>query len=194
MPKVGMEPIRRDSVIRATIHEIGRSGSRGVTVGQIAKRAGVSTALVHHYFGSKDQVIIAAMRHILTVYRDDVRAALAQAKSPEDRIRAIAEASFSDENFESNTLSAWLNFYLAAQNSAEAKRLLGIYQRRIVSNLTHALRPIVGDRAKSVAECMAALVDGIYLRVGLGLADPDPDLAVRMALDLLQLEKNRTFS
>ncbi|WP_295317559.1 TetR family transcriptional regulator, partial [Roseobacter sp.] len=55
MPKLGMEPIRRSALVDATIAEIGVRGSLDVTVGQIARRAGMSTALAHHYFGGKDQ-------------------------------------------------------------------------------------------------------------------------------------------
>ena len=40
MPKVGMEPIRKAALVKATIAEIGRAGSLDVTVSQIAKRAG----------------------------------------------------------------------------------------------------------------------------------------------------------
>ena len=66
MPKLGMEPIRRDALVKATIAEIGAAQSLDVTVGQIARRAGMSSALAHHYFGGKDQIFLAAMRYILT--------------------------------------------------------------------------------------------------------------------------------
>ena len=79
MPKLGMEPIRKDALIKATIVEIGRSGSLDVTVSQIAKRAGMSSALAHHYFGSKEEIFLAAMRHILSLYGAEVRGALAVA-------------------------------------------------------------------------------------------------------------------
>ena len=43
MPKLGMEPIRKEALVKATIVEIGRVGSLDVTVSQIAKRAGMSS-------------------------------------------------------------------------------------------------------------------------------------------------------
>ena len=60
-----------------------------VTVSQIAKRAGMSSALAHHYFGSKEQIFPAAMRHILSLYGAEVRGALVMAKTPRQRIEAI---------------------------------------------------------------------------------------------------------
>ena len=191
MPKVGMEPIRRKAMVQATIEEIGRAGTLDVTVTQIAKRAGVSTALVHHYFGSKEKIFMAAMRHVLSVYGAEVRGALLMSDTPQQRVEAIVRASFSTNNFKKEVLSAWLNFYVAAQTLPEAQRLLRVYQRRIVSNLTSCLRPMVGARAPAVARRLAALLDGIYLRMGLGGEEPNANTAVTMVLELLELEQNR---
>ena len=106
MPKLGMEPIRKAALVKATIVEIGRAGSLDVTVGQIARRAGMSPALAHHYFGSKEGMFLAAMRHILTLYGAEVRGALATADGPEARLRAILAASFSPANFRREAVGA----------------------------------------------------------------------------------------
>lgn len=182
MPKLGMEPIRKEALVKATIFEIGRMGSLDVTVSQIAKRAGMSPALAHHYFGSKEDMFLAAMRHILTLYGAEVRGALAAAEGPEGRIRAILVASFSPGNFRREAVGAWLNFWVLAQTAPEAKRLLAIYQGRLRSNLRHALRPLAGARAEDIAESLGALIDGLYLREVLKSGSPDGAAAVAMAL------------
>ena len=70
MPKVGMEPIRRAALVKATIAEIGEAGTLDVTVSQIAKRAGMSSGLAHHYFGGKDQIFLGRdASHIGTIRR-----------------------------------------------------------------------------------------------------------------------------
>ena len=163
MPKIGMEPIRRDALVKAAIAEIGEAGSLDVTVSQIARRAGMSSALAHHYFGSKEQMLVAAMRHILTIFGAEVRGALAMAHTPSQRIEAIVRASFSSQNFRSETASAWLNFYVEAQVSRETRRLLSVYHKRLKSNLVHAFRPLVAD-PDAAAETVSALIDGVYLR------------------------------
>jgi len=166
MPKVGMEPIRRSALVQATIEEIGAAHSLDVTVGQIAKRAGMSTALAHHYFGGKDQIFLAAMRHILTEYGAEVRARLAEARSPRDRAAAIIIASFDETCFAPATVNAWMTLYAAALSNDATRRLLRIYQRRLRSNLLHALRPISAT-PEADAETLAALIDGLYLRAAL---------------------------
>ena len=155
---------RRTQLIEATIHEIGATGTLAVTVGQIAKRAGVSAALAFHYFGDKDRLFLAAMRHILAVYGDEVRRGLAQSQDPRERLETLIRASFSETNFRRDVIATWLNFYVLAHRSTEAQRLLVIYHRRLHSNLVHELRPLVGAKDPGVARRLAALIDGIYLR------------------------------
>lgn len=184
MPKVGMEPIRRAALIDATIACIGQAGSLDVTVGQIARAAGVSSGLAHHYFGSKDHLFLAAMRHVLAQYGAEVRAALARARTPRERLDAIVAAGFSEINFRPEVIAAWLNFYVLAQSNAEARRLLMVYQRRLRSNLVHALRPLT-EGAENTAERIAGLIDGLYLRHALGPSTGAEALAqVRAALVL----------
>lgn len=188
MPKVGMEPIRKAALVKATILEIGRAGSLDVTVGQIAKRAGMSTALAHHYFGSKEDMFLAAMRHVLSLYGAEVRGALHLADTPEARLMAILRASFSPANFRREVVGAWLNFWVLAQTAPQARRLLRIYETRLHSNLTHALRPLIGARAPRVAEAAAAMIDGVYLRQALSRDAPDARAAVALIRAMLDAE------
>ncbi len=186
MPKVGMEPIRKAALVKATIVEIGRVGSLDVTVSQIAKRAGMSSALAHHYFGSKEEMFLAAMRHILTLYGAEVHGALALAQGPEARLRAIITASFSAGSFRREVVGAWLNFWVLAQTVPQARRLLRVYQGRLRSNLLTGLRPLAGARAEEVAEGLGAVIDGVYLREALKSGAPEGKIAADVALNYLE--------
>lgn len=184
MPKLGMEPIRRDALVNATIAEIGDAGSLQVTVSQIARRAGMSSALAHHYFGGKDQIFLAAMRRILSDFGAEVRGELAMA-APDARTEAIIRACFSQSCFSPKSISAWMTFYVLAQTNTQALRLWRLYQRRLRSNLSHALRPVVRD-PKAAAATLAALIDGLFLHSALN--DPDThEAAIRQALSVLRL-------
>ncbi|MBL4813465.1 MAG: transcriptional regulator BetI [Rhodobacteraceae bacterium] len=186
MPKVGMEPLRKSALVEATINEIGREGSLDVTVSQIARRAGMSSALAHHYFGSKEKMFLAAMRHILTLYNAEVRGAMLLAATPKARVEAIVRASFSRTNFRAEVVGAWLNFYVLAQTSDEARRLLRVYQGRLRTNLTAHLRPMIGARAVDVAAGLGAMMDGIYIRQAL-TPDPLSPSPEEMMLDYLDM-------
>ena len=184
MPKLGAEPIRKAALINAAIYEVGRAGSLDVTVSQIARRAGMSPALAHHYFGSKDRIFLAAMRYILRVYGQSVREAL-PGRGPRGRLNAIIQASFAPQNFQRETVSAWLNFYALSFVNAEAARLLEVYRARLRSNLIVALRGLSPDPART-ADTLGALIDGVYLRAVLTPGPTDADAALNTVMSYLE--------
>ena len=184
MPKLGAEPIRKAALINAAIAEVGRAGSLDVTVAQIARRAGMSPALAHHYFGSKDQIFLAAMRFILRSYGQSVHDRL-PGQGPRGRLDAIVQASFAPQNFQRETVSAWVNFYALALTSEAAARLLRVYHRRLRSNLIVALRGLT-DHPEQTAETLGALIDGVYLRAVLTPGPTDADAALTTIMTYLE--------
>ncbi|WP_421858841.1 transcriptional regulator BetI [Oricola sp.] len=192
MPKYGMEPIRRSALIDATIREIGQVGSLEVTVGQIARRAGMSSALAHHYFGSKEQIFLAAMSRILTEFSEDVRARLKTRRDPLDRLEAIIEASFGPRQFDRDVVAAWLAFYVQAQNSPHASRLLRVYARRLDSNLVYNLRQLVDETpARRIAQSLASMIDGFYIRHALQDHVPDRLGTMELVREYLEIGLER---
>lgn len=188
MPKIGAGAVRRQAMVEAAIVEIGEAGSLDVTVSQIARRAGMSPALAHHYFGSKDQMFLAAMRHILKLYGDGVRRAVANAKTPMGRLQAIVEVSFAPDQFDREIVAAWLTFYVRALQSGDVSRLLQVYARRLHSNLMFNLRQIVDDvQAQSIAQGLAAMIDGFYIRHALQDFAPEREQVRGMVMDYLEL-------
>jgi len=181
MPKVGMEPVRRQALISAVIDAIHDRGLGQVTMGEIARRAGVSAGLAHHYFGNKNQLLIATMRHLLSELGDEIQLRLVKAETPAERIRAIVEGNFSACQFRPAVISAWLAFYVEAQTDPEARRLLRVYQRRLESNLLHALQDLVSrEQSAEIAEMAASLIDGVWIRRSLAGEQPDPVSAVTL--------------
>jgi TetR/AcrR family transcriptional regulator, transcriptional repressor of bet genes len=182
MPKLGMQPLRRRALIDATIAAIGDNGSLDVTMSEIAGRAGVSSALAHHYFGGKDDLLFATMRHILVELGADARVALGRAPTPRARISAIVEVSFSPAQFRPEIIAAWLAFYVEAQRSEALRRLLRIYARRLHSNLMSGLVPLLpGDQAALVSEG----IDGLYIRRASKQGLPDAASAIALVEDYL---------
>jgi TetR/AcrR family transcriptional repressor of bet genes len=184
MPRIGMEPLRRKALISAAIDAIHDHGMGQVTMGAIARRAGVSPALAHHYFGGKDQLLLATMRHLLTELGEEIQTRLSAARTPRERIAAVIRGNFAPEQFRPAVISAWLAFYVQAQNDAEARRLLRVYTRRLESNLLHPLGEVTTrENAVRVAALAAALIDGLWIRRSLSVDEPDPEGAARLVED-----------
>ncbi|AZN98929.1 transcriptional regulator BetI [Mesorhizobium sp. M9A.F.Ca.ET.002.03.1.2] len=192
MPKVGMEPLRRRALIDATISAIGERGSLDVTMSEIAGRAGVSSALAHHYFGAKDELLLATMRHILAELTADMRRALRSTSTARQRVSAVVAVNFSDVQFQAETIAAWLAFYVEAQKSPALRRLLKVYARRLHSNLLSGLTGILPrSEADRVAEATAALIDGLYIRRALKDGVPNAATAIALIEDYLETKLSR---
>lgn len=186
MPKIGMEPVRRQALIDATISAIGERGALDVTMSDIAGRAGVSAALAHHYFGAKEELLHATMRHLLTLLGQDARSAMRAAADGHDRVRSIIAVNFSRQQFRTETIAAWLSFYVDAQKSTEMRRLLRVYARRLHSNLMSGLVQLMNRAdAQTTAEGIAAMIDGLYIRRALKHGPPDAISAMALIEDYL---------
>ncbi|MCK0168306.1 transcriptional regulator BetI [Jannaschia sp. S6380] len=185
-----MEPQRRDALVRATIAEIANAGTLDITVARIARRAGMSPALAHHYFGSKDQMLLAAMRHVLATFGAEARGALAMATGPHERLTAIVRACFTPSNFRDEVVAAWLNFYVQAQREGGTRRLLHIYHARLRSNLLHALRSL-SDDPDALAEGIGAMIDGLYVRQALRREGLSSEASTALVLDYIEMGLRR---
>src|SRR6059058_6406089 len=92
-PKVGVAPLRREQIVRATIRCLAREGYSGLTMKKVARLAGVSPGILHYYFTDKRAILVAALE---TVTADlDRRVGAAQARGGKDaktRLRALVAA------------------------------------------------------------------------------------------------------
>jgi TetR/AcrR family transcriptional repressor of bet genes len=187
MPKLGMPPLRRRALIDAAILTIGERGTLDVTMSEIAGRAGVSSALAHHYFGAKDGLLQATMRHILSELNADVRKALATSRTARERVSAVIAVNFSATQFQPEIIAAWLAFYVEAQKSQPLRRLLRVYARRLHSNLKSGLTGLMSpSEAERAAEAIAALIDGLYIRRALKDGTPNAASAIALVEDYLE--------
>ncbi|NVK33655.1 MAG: transcriptional regulator BetI [Rhodobacteraceae bacterium] len=194
MPKVGMEDERRRCLIDATMETIHERGYSEVTVAQIARKAGVSSGLALHYFGSKDQLLASTMHHMLRELGNGLRSRLANAHSPRERISAIIVANFEPHQFRDTVIAAWLAFYVQSRTNQSNRRLLRIYSMRLVSNLTVGLCHFMSrEDARRVAEGTASMIDGVWLRQALRDKPGDPETAITLVEEYVsfQIEQAR---
>ena len=176
MPKLGMGPIRRKQLVEAAISVIHDHGFANATVARIARQAGVSPGIVHHYFADKDELLFATMRSLLADLRRDTVTRQRAARTASQRVNAVIDASFGEAQFEERVFSAWLALYGNARQSRRLQRILTLYHRRLRTNLMHDLRKLMDrDAAARLAEGIAAMIDGLWLRYALTGKPDDPE-------------------
>jgi TetR/AcrR family transcriptional repressor of bet genes len=186
MPKVGMEPVRRAQLIDATCESIFRYGLADTTISKISHLAGVSSGIIGHYFGGKDELVEATMRKILIDLGDAISSRVNQAVTPRQKIWAIIEGNFSHHQTSARFVTSWLAFWSQAMHVPSLAKLQNINKRRLQSNLVFWYRRLLApEEAKMAADGMAALIDGLWLRGAFEQQGFDSQKAKSIALDYL---------
>ena len=162
------EEARRQQLIEVTIDSLAEVGYVGSTLARIAQRAGVSPGLVAHYFGDKDGLLEATFRTLARRTGQRVGEEFKLARTPRGRVQAVIDTNLAPEEFDQRTGTAWLAFWGQVLHVKGLKRVQAVYQRRMLSNLRHALRRLLpADEARSLASMIAAMIDGVWLRAAL---------------------------
>ena len=165
MPKIGMQPIRRAQLVNATCKSIHEYGLADTTINRISRLAGVSSGIISHYFGGKNELLEATMRKLLSDLGEAVATRIGGANSAQEKIQAIIEGNFSHRQIAPESVSAWLAFWSEAMHVPALARLQRLNKRRLQSNLLYWYKRLLPEHeAVIAAEGMAALIDGLWLR------------------------------
>ncbi|MBB3142467.1 transcriptional regulator BetI [Halomonas organivorans] len=189
MPKVGMEPIRRQQLIKATMAAIDEVGLADATVVRIARHAGVSAGIISHYFGGKDGLLEATMRQILNDLGEAVasRRRALTTDAPEAHLAAIIDGNFDRSQVTGPVAKTWLAFWASSMHRPALERLQNVNDRRLYANLSHQFRRLLPKaQARDAARALAALIDGLWLRGALTPEGLDTDRARRLAREYLE--------
>ena len=111
-PRASRSPARRRRVPRAIreaeMLEVGRRvfatrGYHDVSMDEIAEAAGITKPMLYSYFGSKEGLFLACAGRAAAALHEDVRAAVAAAPTPEERLwrGLLAVFRFVEDNRES---------------------------------------------------------------------------------------------
>jgi AcrR family transcriptional regulator len=113
-------PPNREAILAAARLEFSQSGYEGATIRRIARAAGVDAALVHHYFGTKDELLQVALQPADEDRLDQVLAG-ARESLGERVLRAICAEWDAEAAAGTDTLIALVR---SASTNEDAARLL----------------------------------------------------------------------
>lgn len=124
---------RRRQIIEALWRITVRGGLERASFREIAAEAGVSVNLIQYYFGTKDDLLVAALEQVgeHVVGRIDMRlAALGEAPSERTRVQAMFDEFFPDDDDSRTAMLLFIVFEAAALSHtgiarAEARRMTG---------------------------------------------------------------------
>jgi TetR/AcrR family transcriptional repressor of bet genes len=191
-PKVGVAPLRREQIVRATIRCLAREGYSGLTMKQVSREAGVSQGILHYYFADKRAILVAALHAVMDDL--DARVRLAQARSgpdPAARLQALIEASLRTAVEAREVWVVFVEFWgemmhddrLRAINAAlytRMRRLIGALIRQ--GTRGGHFRAVESTRAAAV---VLGLLDGVALQLTFDPKAFDVATAARFCQDAL---------
>lgn len=164
--------------MRASVAARGIGGS---TFDHVAREAGVSRGLLHYYFGTKERLLVEAVRRECEVRVERFEAAVAGANSA-DAVLAALVRNFEDLLVEgSMSVVMFFEMVTLAQRNEGIAAELAELGRRTRAHLADALQAkteagVLALRADAdtVAAFMFALADGVTVR---RLSEPEFDIA-----------------
>ena len=188
MARKNIRELRQGELISAAISAIHRHGFADLTVSQIAKDAETSTGSIHYYFGGKEALLEATMRHLLHVLGQTVRRRLADAADPRQRLHAMVLANFDEAFFSQETCTVWTQFWAYARYNAGLSRLQVMNKARVRSNLNHALRQLVPQAVcDHMRFAIQSYMDGVWVHTAQAKQAPTPAMAQQDATEFLEL-------
>lgn len=194
------EAERREDLIAATLDCIAEFGIQGATVRQIAARAGVTGGLIRHYFESKDLVMQAAYREIMTAMMAGSIAAANSEGTAKQRLARFIDANHASNVTDPRMVSLWAAFIGHIRHDPVFAAIHRENYTSVLTALENLLRDFFTetDRPQEIARChhhtvaLAALLDGLWLEATLaGDLFPEgelTELAFRSVEALLRLK------
>jgi TetR/AcrR family transcriptional repressor of bet genes len=180
MPRIVDHEERRRHIVQALLSIAATRGLDAVSLREVGQAAGVSMGTVQHYFASKDDMLVYALRHWLTLgvhqgFSARVQARLGSGTSPAAIADALAAEYLPyDEPSRRDVRIALAFSARAAVDARVAEALLPAF-----AGLVGTFRALIGDRAWE----MVALLDGLRTPVLLGaIAYEDALTLVRQSL------------
>uniref|UniRef100_UPI0025E25F16 transcriptional regulator BetI n=1 Tax=Novosphingobium sp. TaxID=1874826 RepID=UPI0025E25F16 len=159
---------RHEQLLTAAMGVLAEAGADGLTLAAVARRADVSPALIVHYFGDRDRLLERLFRLLVERVTALPMRALALSSNPEERLRSYVAGHLDPGELTPEATRAWLSLWGQALYKPALARLQRVHQERMLSNLRHALRSLVqASEVARIAETIAALIDGFWLRAAL---------------------------
>ena len=178
MARVGTEKLRKKELIEATIESIESHGFQGTTILTISRRANLSAGIISHYFGSKQGLILATIRHLLEELKQGLLQQIANCEeplTPELRLQMIVDTNFACFQKSTSVTRTWLCFWAQALHDPELARLQAVNSKRLLQNLLYSYRQAIPDKEQALlaATMTAAMIDGLWLRSSLSKTSQD---------------------
>lgn len=163
----------KETIVGAAADALAEAGVSGLTVGHVARRARVSSALVHYHFATKGRLLVAAAG-ALAARRTDARVSALQEASGVAGLDALWGTLATGGS--ARTERAWPDLVLLARADAAVRAVLAADRERArlaLGGATRRLLESLGARSalatEDLADVVCTFIDGISTALAAGL-------------------------
>jgi TetR/AcrR family transcriptional repressor of bet genes len=169
--------VRRDaandtsqSIIDSALTLMVEDGLAGLTTKSVSKKADVSTAAIHYFFETKNNLIYSAFEFVIKTIRKDLLEVRKSEADPIARVRRSINVFFKSGQVSSVAAKVWPHLWVHAGSDVKTGRLFKIYNARLISNFTYDLCKlgVPRSRAKILAYKLNALHRGLWIEQQIG--------------------------
>ncbi len=161
----------RERILDAAVNRIAADGIDGVRIAKIAMDAGVSTALVHYHFATREALLAEALTHSFD------RAGDTRTEGPQ-RLRDMIDQCLPLPGEQEQDWVLWVELWLRAVRHPELRPTAAKLYERMHVWFAEAIEEEFPDvDAGATADRLLALIDGFGVRALLG----DPAMPLERA-------------
>lgn len=187
---------RRVQMLRAAAELICERGIGETRIADVAKRANASSALVIYYFGTRERLLVDALRWSEQNFYDAAEKMLAEVTPVRERLSLLVQWTCAPENTGDvpGSWGLWFDLWAQAFRHPEVKQDRVDLDGRWRAMITDVVKAgqAAGDIGKlnvrAFALTFAALLDGLSIQVALGDPEVTPDDAYKIAMHFAERE------
>ena len=186
---------RRVQMLRAAAELVCERGFSETRISDVAKRAGVSSALVINYFGTRDRLLVDALRYSEESGYEAAERMLAEVPSLRERLSLLIQWTCVPEadNEIPGAWGLWFDLWAQAFRHDEVKAgrvELDARWRRMIADAVESADLDSEVDAKMFALEFSALLDGLSIQVALEDPEVDSKVAYDIAMRFAERELN----
>ena len=193
-PATEQNEARRIEMLRAAAELICERGFGDTRIADVARRAGVSSALVIYYFGTRDRLLVDALRYSEESFYEAAEQMLAEVPSLRERLSLLVQWTCVPEGSDElpGAWGLWFDLWAQAFRHDEIKAGRAEADSRWRKMIVHALdsSELSAKEKRSFALEFSALLDGLSIQVALEDPEVDSELAYDIAMHFAERELN----
>ena len=167
-------------IVEAMRRSVARRGTAGSTFDHVSREAGVSRGLLHYYFGTKEQLLVEAVRRDCELRLELLERQLSRAQTADDFIDLMAQNLQETVRLDPDFVTLVFELFTLSRRNEDIAVEYAEFMRRTREQVAGMLADAQQEgilhlhaEPEAVAEVLFSLGDGLALRM---LAEPNRDL------------------